>query len=372
MKATRSLVWLAWLVVLASLVAGGFWLPSAVWADACPEPNDGPESACVLAVDAPVFGEISAQQDLDVYRFDALAPGTVRVDLSNLPADYDLYLVDSSGEVLGSSVQESTAPERLEVALQQPGAYFVYVTVDPSRTFEPGASYLLQLGLVAPGGTLMDALPPVGATILEDALARRGVLWPARCTTRLNEKIFGSSRFVLRVTGRCDPTSGVAAVDEQVDGLSFADGEIRFQLQNLEGRNRARFQLWFRGQPGRPTRYAVAIEPTRGLAQFVKQADGKQAVIAARRDLAPILGGRDIFTLALRAQGPNFWLLLNDQLMLAASEPTFQRGTVSFYLSRQGDLDDEVEVAVALRNLQVATLAGGDPALAPFYEPPRR
>jgi hypothetical protein len=72
---------------------------------------------------------------------------------------------------------------------------------------------------------------------------------------------------------------------------------------------------------------------------------------------------------ALRAQGQNFWLLVNDQPVLAASEPAFDRGSVSFYLSRQGSLDDNAETAVALRNLQVTALAEGDPGLTPNYQP---
>lgn len=346
--------------------------PTPIRADACVEPNDAPETACPLADGAPLLGEIASQRDVDVYRFELAAPGAVRVELTNLPADYDLYLVDLEGELLGSSVQEATSPESLELSLPSAGQYLVYVTVDPSRAFDPTASYQLQLRTIAPGATLMDALPAVGAPILADPLARRGVLQPGACPTRLNDKSFQDSSYLLRVTGRCNESSQVAAVDEGVDGLSFADGEVRFELNARSGAERARFQLWFRDQPGPAARYALAIEPARGLLQLLKQANGKQAVVAARRDLGALLGGQQWVEIALRAQGPTFWVLIDEQPVLVGSDASFTRGSVSFYLSRQRDLDDADEATVALRHLRIAPLADGDPSLAPTYQPPGR
>ena len=366
--------WIPRLLAVGALMLalGGLAEPRPIRADACAEPNDAPESACPLADGVSLLGEIGDQRDVDVYRFELAAPGAVRVELTNLPADYDLYLVDLEGELLGSSVQEQTAPEALELSLPSAGQYLIYVTVDPARSYDPNASYQLQLSTIAPGGTLMDALPAVGAPILADPLARRGVVQPGACPTRLNDRIFQDASYLLRVTGRCNESSQVAAVDERVDGLSFADGEVRFDLNVLSGAERARFQLWFRDQPGPTARYALALEPARGLVQLLKQANGKQAVVAARRDLGALLVGQQWIEVALRAQGPSFWVLIDEQPVLVGSEGSFERGGVSFYLSRQRDLDDDAEAAVALRHLRISPLAEGDPGLAPTYQPPGR
>ena len=77
-------------------------------ADACPEPNDDPASACSLANEAAVQSFIEQPGDLDVYRVDVACPGRIQLDLTDLPADYDLYLADASGGVIGQSAHEGT------------------------------------------------------------------------------------------------------------------------------------------------------------------------------------------------------------------------------------------------------------------------
>src|SRR4051812_28713588 len=66
----------------------------AAQTDACPEPNDDLTSACSLTVDTVVHAYISGPDDVDTFRFTVTSGGQVQIDLTDMPADYDLYLAD--------------------------------------------------------------------------------------------------------------------------------------------------------------------------------------------------------------------------------------------------------------------------------------
>src|SRR5205823_754739 len=69
--------------------------------------------------------------------------------LTDLPADYDLYLVDESGAVLAQSVQDGSTPEVIDAELP-PGRYLLYVHVDQSLVADPDNPYRVQLSLGPP------------------------------------------------------------------------------------------------------------------------------------------------------------------------------------------------------------------------------
>ena len=69
--------------------------------------------------------------------------------LTDLPADYDLYLVDGTGGIVVQSVQEGTTSEIIDQALPT-GTYMLYVHVDPARAFDAETPYHLTLSLGAP------------------------------------------------------------------------------------------------------------------------------------------------------------------------------------------------------------------------------
>src|SRR5262249_10902690 len=95
----------------------------------------------------------------NAYRFDISGDNmSVTADLTTLPADYDLYLADASGSVLGQSVQEGTTPEEIRSVLG-PGTYYLFVHSDPARTFDPNDPYTLQLTVAPP-----DAPPNIATT----------------------------------------------------------------------------------------------------------------------------------------------------------------------------------------------------------------
>jgi hypothetical protein len=114
---------------------------------ACVEPNDGPDSACLLLDGMSLPGFIREPSGTRAYRVDIADPAEhLLAALTDLPADYDLYLADPSGGVLAQSVQEGTTPEFLDLTIPT-GTYYLYVHVDPGRDFDPEDPFWLHLSL---------------------------------------------------------------------------------------------------------------------------------------------------------------------------------------------------------------------------------
>jgi hypothetical protein len=112
--------------------------------------------ACPLANGVSMDGYIQSSGQSNAYRFDVAGPSMhVTADLINLPADYDLYLVDAAGSALDQSVHEDVVPEEIDTMLG-PGTYYLFVHSDPGRPFDGNNPYTLHLSL-APGAAAAAA-----------------------------------------------------------------------------------------------------------------------------------------------------------------------------------------------------------------------
>jgi hypothetical protein len=113
----------------------------------CATPAVGPVVACAIESGLTLPGYIREAGQTDAYRF-AIRSSTMHVlaRLSDLPADYDLYLTDEGGSVLGESVTDGTAPEEIDTTLGA-GVYYLYVHNDPSRPFDDSSPFEIHLEL---------------------------------------------------------------------------------------------------------------------------------------------------------------------------------------------------------------------------------
>jgi hypothetical protein len=119
-------------------------------------PSD--DSICPLSDGMSVVGYISEAGQTNIYHFDVGdASMHITVDLSQLPADYDLYLADGAGDVLDGSAQEGLSPEEVDDLLP-PGSYYLFVHSDPGRAIDPTNPYSLHLS-IAPTTTTAAAAP---------------------------------------------------------------------------------------------------------------------------------------------------------------------------------------------------------------------
>ena len=231
-----------------------------------------------------------------------------------------------------------------------------------------------MLSKIGDSALAQDAPPDVGPVVLEHSLTEPGLLRAFTSPTGRCSGQFANDGYTLTTSGGCQAPNQVAVTNLNIRGLTMADGEVRVDVRPLNKMYRTMFQLWVRFQGDSDgQRYYVAVNPVNATAQLTLRSNGKDTVLNERNDLAGVYAPDDWNTIGLRAQGSTLWVLINDQPILSASDPTFDSGGVLLLLSRVGppNPSDTEEASVAIRNLRVAALISGDQTRAPVYTPPQ-
>lgn len=153
-RLARSFRIIAAVIVMLGVCADSSQVMAQV--DGCPEPNDEQANACLLKNGVAIQSFIERPGDVDTFTFGVEAGGgLVALELLDLPADYDLYLVDGNGQVFAQGVHEGTTQELVTLAMPS-GTYYAMVTADPERTVDVTRPYTLLLLVTA----VVGALPP--------------------------------------------------------------------------------------------------------------------------------------------------------------------------------------------------------------------
>ncbi len=142
----------ALVIVISSILVMSTGLPvaRAIEVD-CWEPYDNPDTPCPLSDGGVVHGYIKARGGVDYFQFSTQLPGThAHISLDELPADYDLYLADANAQLIAQSMTSGLAPELIDMNLDTPGDYNLYVVSDPSVDNDPDHAYVLTIGLTPP------------------------------------------------------------------------------------------------------------------------------------------------------------------------------------------------------------------------------
>jgi len=114
-----------------------------------------PDAPCALSDGAVINGYIGAEGGRNYFWFGVPVPDMhVSIGLTDLPADYDLYLfsdqVADPGQPILSSVTPGAEPEVIDAVLHDVGTYVIEVVDDPSIPNVPDMPYTLSFGLTAP------------------------------------------------------------------------------------------------------------------------------------------------------------------------------------------------------------------------------
>lgn len=98
-----------------------------------------------IPLNANVNGRISNAGDIDYYKFTITNQGTIFLTLSNLPANYNLKLVNSLGNTLSTSARSGTSPETINFTVASNTVYYALVYPANNKTFNANACYTLRV-----------------------------------------------------------------------------------------------------------------------------------------------------------------------------------------------------------------------------------
>ncbi|MGV9012157.1 MAG: M43 family zinc metalloprotease [Flavobacteriales bacterium] len=112
------------------------------------EPNASKSAAALIPVNTDITGIISSTTDKDWFKFTTTsAQPNIRIDLTNLPADYDLRLYKGSTSY-GSSLTGGTSNEQIVYNGGSPGTYTVKV-YGYNKAFNATSCYTLRASVSA-------------------------------------------------------------------------------------------------------------------------------------------------------------------------------------------------------------------------------
>jgi hypothetical protein len=91
-----------------------------------------------------VNSQIATASDVDWYKFtNTAAQSNIYITLSNLPGDYDVYLYNSAGTLIGSSTAGGTTSEAIIFNTSTVGTYYVRV-IGYNGAFSTSVCYKLR------------------------------------------------------------------------------------------------------------------------------------------------------------------------------------------------------------------------------------
>ncbi|HEU5165808.1 MAG TPA: zinc-dependent metalloprotease family protein [Chitinophagaceae bacterium] len=137
----------------------------------CPGPYDVSTNgttggAATIPLNTDVFGLISVRGDNDYYNFNSATGGDIIISLVTLPADYQLALLNSTGTVLQSSLNNGTANETISRNVPA-GTYYARVYPKNNGAFNATNCYTLKVQTV----TASKMVNPELVKVLENKLS---------------------------------------------------------------------------------------------------------------------------------------------------------------------------------------------------------
>lgn len=257
---------------------------------------------------------------------------------------------------------ESTDEQPSESMPAQPPA-FPPSGAGPQTESGPGSESGAPTAAPQPAGSFTPPLPPLGAVVYENSLRDERVFKAGRCFGGKALSQYVGEGFKLRVMGPCFLLLDEAWITVPATGVTVGDGEVALDFKVVDGASRATVGLYVRSV--KEQLIGVHIHPTRSEASLFMLVEGKQTDLAYRANLGSLLKPGDWNRLAMRVNGHNAWLLLNDEPVLHSGEVHADAGQAIVELIRDGHFEDEDETAVVFRDLQLSALEGGEPGRAP-------
>lgn len=98
-----------------------------------------------IPLNTSVSGMIESGGDVDYYKFFITRGGTISLNLTGLPANYNLRLVNDLGNSIVTSARSGTSNETINFTATSNTSYFALVYPANNRTFNASACYTLRV-----------------------------------------------------------------------------------------------------------------------------------------------------------------------------------------------------------------------------------
>lgn len=173
-----------------------------------------------VMLNTPFNGTIESGTDIDYYKFYITTSGTIRLMLTNLPANYNLRLVNSLGYSIATSANSGNTSEVINYSVVGGNYYYALVYPANKRTFNPNACYTLNIATI----TATRMMEQSGGDVIEGQV--KVDIFPNPAGEVVNLNVQGYEGF-LRI-------SMMNILGERVFEHVYSDQNIRLDLSSLQ------------------------------------------------------------------------------------------------------------------------------------------
>jgi hypothetical protein len=238
----------------SAYVAGANFITSSATCTDSYEANETVAAAKTIAVNTNISAKICSAVDIDWFKFTTLSTAPkVRITLTNLPGDYDLYLYNSTGATLiNQSVNGGTTSETITHNAPTAGATYTVKVVGYNGAFNTATNYTLRAGAQASNWVRMSGPQQTVAKEGVDVLVDEMQVWPNPTSQNLFVNYLATTEgaatmTIMDLSGRIlvnrsvDLIAGANTIDVNMDAL--ADGMYIVRMQTATTSRNAKVQV---------------------------------------------------------------------------------------------------------------------------------
>lgn len=207
--------------------------------------------------------------------------------------------------------------------------------------------------------------PEVTGGIGDSSMVNTDIFPTGRCMTGLARGESVDEGLKITIGGPCLETSETADIALPGRGVRIGDGDVAMDFKVVSGAQRAAVSIYVRNTAGKLV--GATFNAATGEAKLFSFDSGNMTIVASRTDAQGLAIPSDWNRLAVRVNGGELWLLLNDDALLYARDVITEPGGIGIRVLREGNLDDEDETAVIFRGLTLSTVDGAGEGRAPSY-----
>ncbi len=98
------------------------------------EPNDSPDQATPLPFGVPVKGTLNTGKDVDFFKVTIEAPSRIRIAMTKLPQEYQLYIYNPTKQLIAASQRRGFLDTTSTFAAVDKGTYFIKIFTNYGET----------------------------------------------------------------------------------------------------------------------------------------------------------------------------------------------------------------------------------------------
>jgi hypothetical protein len=208
------------------------------------ESNNSLNQAKTIAVNTNILAKLSSSSDQDYFKFvNTTTNKNIKIELSTLPADYQVALYNPSNQLVGSSLNTGSTNEVIIYNTNTVGTYRVRV-YKAGTTFNSAYCYTLRANISA--STFVresgeDAIAFENAEIPAQATLANLNVYPNPFSSQLTAQFYSSKEEYLNVylfdaMGKMVYESKYPAISGnniiELNGLNLSNGYYHFLIQN--------------------------------------------------------------------------------------------------------------------------------------------